>query len=220
VRRIKSQWIQINDSRGALALKDFQMKRSISAHLAVLVLLLVAGHDALAEDLAARERAAREATMSFVKELGGTLKRELASGDPAGAIRVCSEVAPGIANRISLANGWRVTRVGTRVRNAMLGTPDAWEQRVLAQFAKRAGAGEDYAKMDHSEIVEEPAGRYFRYMKAIGTQPLCLTCHGDEATIPPKVAETLAELYPHDRATGYAPGELRGAVSIKQPLDH
>lgn len=187
--------------------------------LALAALLLAAAPGVLAEDLAARERAAREAAMGFMKELGGTLKRELEKSDPAAAIRVCREVAPSIANRISLANGWRVTRVGTRVRNPMIGMPDAWEQGVLERFEKRAAGGEGYAEMAYSEVVDEPAGRYFRYMKAIGTQPLCVTCHGDAASLPSAVAEILDDLYPHDRATGYAPGDLRGAISIKQPLD-
>lgn len=195
------------------------MKRSTPLRLALAALLLVPAGEALAADVAARERAAGDAAMSFMKELGGTLKRELGRGDPAAAISACSEVAPAIANRISLENGWRVTRVGTRVRNPMLGMPDPWEQRVLEQFEQRRGGGEDYAKMAYSEVVEEPGGRYFRYMKAIGTQPLCLTCHGEKESLPSSVAAVLDELYPHDRATGYAAGDLRGAISIKQPID-
>jgi hypothetical protein len=67
--------------------------------------------------------------------------------------------------------------------------------------------------------VTEPQGRYFRYMKAIAVQPLCLTCHGSPDSIPDLVKARLADHYPHDRATGYALGQIRGAVSIKQSME-
>lgn len=172
-----------------------------------------------AEDLAGREKAAREATAAFLKQLGGTLKSELEKGDPVSGIRVCAEVAPGIANRISLRNGWRVTRVGTRVRNPVLGMPDAWEQETLKQFERREKQGEKFADMTFSQVVSEPNGRYYRFAKPIGVQPICLTCHGSREEIAAPVAAVLGDLYPHDKATGYRVGELRGAVSIKQPLD-
>ncbi len=68
-------------------------------------------------------------------------------------------------------------------------------------------------------MTEADGERYFRYMKAIGTQPVCLTCHGTSEQIPANVEEALATSYPFDQATGYSAGDIRGAVSIKQPLD-
>ncbi len=183
-----------------------------------LALIILAVGTAAAEDLAERERAAGAATKAFVTELGGELKRELASGTPAEAIGVCSELAPRIANRLSREQGWRVTRVGTRVRNTMLGTPDAWEQGVLARFAERAAAGEPLGPMKHAEVVEEPDGTYYRFMKAIGVKRACLACHGSATDVAPQTAAALGERYPFDRATGYREGELRGAISIKQPM--
>jgi hypothetical protein len=174
---------------------------------------------ATAEDLDARERAASEVTMAFLQQLGGALKEEMGAKGPAAAIRVCRDVAPTLAGELSRQNGWRVTRVGTRVRNPLLGTPDAWEQGVLAEFARRAEAGEPLKTMAHSELVEEPGARYFRFMKAIGIQPLCLTCHGEPSQIPEAVRTVLKSEYPTDEAVGYTAGELRGAVSIKQPID-
>ncbi len=170
------------------------------------------------EELAKREQAAKEVTTAFVKELGGTLKSELEKGDVQVAIAVCRDAAPTIANRLSLENGWKVTRVGTRVRNPMIGTPDIWEQGVLDQFEQRAAAGEEYSKMLFSEIVTEPNGQYYRFMKPIAVAPQCLVCHGDVGQIPDAVKAALKTHYPHDAATGYNEGDLRGAVSIKQSL--
>lgn len=170
-------------------------------------------------DLAARQAAAQAAAQTLVGRLGDRLKQELSTGGPQQAIGVCRDVAPLIAGELSRANGWRVTRVSDRVRNPMLGTPDAWEQEVLAKFQQRIAAGEKPAEIAFGAVVDEPAGRYYRFMKAIPTQAACLNCHGDPATIATPVKTELQRQYPFDRATGYSEGELRGAISIKQPLD-
>jgi len=55
-------------------------------------------------------------------------------------------------------------------------------------------------------------------MKPIMVQLKCLLCHGSSDQIPESIRLMLKEQYPFDRAIGYKTGELRGAVSIKQPL--
>ncbi len=163
--------------------------------------------------------ASRAASAQLVQQLGAELKQELARGGPGGAIGVCRDVAPQIAGQLSRQSGARVARVSLKTRNPLLGTPDAWEQAVLADFDRRAAAGEKPETMEYSETVTEPQGRYFRYMKAIPVQPLCLACHGTDAMIGPEVTQRLQSDYPHDRARGYAVGQIRGAVTIKRPLD-
>jgi len=169
-------------------------------------------------DIGEREQAAANVTGAFLQELGEAMTSEMKKGGPVEAIKVCAELAPEIANRLSRENGWRVTRVGTRVRNPLLGMPDAWEQKVLEGFAARAAKGEALAGMSHGEVVSEPGGQYYRFMKAIPVQGKCLLCHGTAATIPESIKTILKQHYPFDAATGYQAGDLRGAVSIKQPL--
>lgn len=171
------------------------------------------------DDVAAREQAARSAVADFAGRLGGELKKTMGSQGPAAAISVCRDVAPEIAGQLSRANGWRVTRVSDRPRNPMLGTADAWELDVLAQFAQRADKGEALKGMQRADVVTEGGKRYFRYMQAIGVQPMCLTCHGARDQLPEAIRAALDADYPHDPATGYKAGELRGAFSIKQPMD-
>jgi len=77
----------------------------------------------------------------------------------------------------------------------------------------------DAHHMSHGEVVIEPGGSYFRFVKAIGVQPMCLSCHGTEEQIPAPVRAALTQDYSIDQATGYHAGELRGAVSIKQPIE-
>jgi hypothetical protein len=171
-------------------------------------------------DIQARVAAARQTAAEFIRELGGTLKKEMQAGGPVAAMNVCRNAAPRIANRLSLEKGWKVTRVGTRVRNPMLGIPDAWEQKVLKSFEARAAKGEKFRDMAYFEVVEEPAGKSLRFMKAIGVKPQCMVCHGPAEQIADPIRKQLESLYPHDRAVGYQVGDLRGAVSIKQPLEN
>jgi hypothetical protein len=169
-------------------------------------------------DQKAMDEESRQAVGALFKQLGGALKKEMEAGGPEAAVAVCRDLAPRITNQASLEKGWKVTRVGTRVRNPMIGTPDAWEQTVLGRFEQRLKAGEKPEDIEHSEIVDEPGGRYYRYMKAIGVQPVCTTCHGAPESLPEGIKSALAKHYPHDKATGYSVGQLRGAFSIKRPL--
>ena len=181
------------------------------------VMLMMATSIASADQNELAQGASEVATI-FLEELGEAMTREMTERGPVEAIIVCTKLAPDIAGRLSREHGWRVTRVGTRVRNPLLGMPDAWEQRVLAAFTERAVNGKTFAGMTHHEVVSEPDGQYFRFMKPIMVQSKCLLCHGSSDQIPESIRLMLKQQYPFDRAIGYKTGELRGAVSIKQPL--
>jgi hypothetical protein len=154
-------------------------------------------------------------------ELGGALKAALQEAmqrsGPAGALDVCSVEAVPIARRISAQTGARVGRTSERVRNPA-NAPDAWEQAGLVEFAARIEAGQQPVDLERWAVVTDASGhRTFRFLKAIPTAPLCLRCHGRE--LAPEVVATLEELYPDDRATGFAVGDLRGAFTVALPLD-
>ena len=57
-----------------------------------------------------------------------------------------------------------------------------------------------------------------RCARAIGLQPVCVTCHGSIESILEGVKARLQADYPLDKAAGYSVGELRGAIVIKRPL--
>ena len=195
------------------------MKRYVGFFAALMcVVWLFAGIAYGEEAVSGREAAARKTVAGFMQELISALQREMAAGGPAAAVGVCRELAPSIAGSISRETGWRVTRVSAKVRNPLLGMPDAWEQKVLLDFEKRTSKGEDIDRMSFSDVVSEPDGKFFRYMKAIAVKQTCLACHGTEEQIAPSVRTILKERYPHDMATGYKVGDLRGAISIKEPF--
>ena len=159
---------------------------------------------------------ARTLVASFQQELARKLSAAMAEGGPLRAIDVCKVEAPAIAARLSRESGWQVKRVGTRVRNPLTGLPDAWEQEKLADFAQRLARGEPPTSLNTFEELNEPAGRVQRYVQAIPVGAACLACHGPVEAQSDELRSALQAIYPHDQATGYREGELRGAFSLKR----
>lgn len=156
---------------------------------------------------------------ALVAKLQTTLQGELLAamkeGGPARAIEVCRDRAPKVASEISRESGWAVARTALKVRNPE-NAPDAWEKKVLEEFAVRAAAGEDVATLERSGIVETAGTKTFRFMKAIRTGELCLACQG--ASMKPELAAKVKTLYPEDRATGFAAGDMRGAFTLAKKM--
>jgi hypothetical protein len=158
----------------------------------------------------------REAT----KKLGGALKSALQEaveqGGPLAAVNVCHDEAEVIAQKICDEEGLEVRRTSGKFRNPS-NVPDEWEKAGLATFTVQIAAGEKPQDLEMwATVTNADGGRTFRYLKAIPTAPLCLTCHGDE--LAPDLDEKLTELYPGDKARGYSVGDMRGAFSVKLEL--
>lgn len=187
------------------------------AVLALPVLFTGCASGPTAEEQAAMVADARKASGALIQKLGGELKAAIAEKGPDGAISVCKERAPQIAVEMSRQFNFDVKRVSPKNRNPG-GIPDAWEAQAQAGLEKRLAAGEDPKTLDTWQIVETPAGKMFRFAKALPVQPVCLTCHGDPATMPEPVKARLATEYPQDKATGYGPGMVRGIITIKRAL--
>jgi len=178
-------------------------------------ILLAAGMAQASEDLTPRIEASRAAVKSFMTRLKGELQAGMKAGGPANAISVCHTKAPEITASVSKEKGWEIGRTSLKTRNPA-NKPDQWELAVLKKFEQRKAAGEDPKKMEYSELVETDGKQTFRYMKAIPTGAICLTCHGEK--LAPEVEAKLKELYPQDQATGFKLGDIRGAFTIKQPV--
>lgn len=188
------------------------MKRIVAA------LVLVSSPLMLSAGEPSSDTAWVDQSRQLAMQLGGQLKGELtnaiAAGGPIAAINVCYLRAPEIAAQLSQASGARVGRTALRVRNPS-NAPDDLERSVLEQFATDLGSGpidrplEAVFEIRRGDAVER------RYMRAIPTDALCLTCHGK--TIAPELAAAIARDYPNDQATGFELGQLRGAFSVVWP---
>ena len=182
----------------------------------VLAFALAAALPALADEAKLLEEARAVAT-SIPPKLLNVLNDEIAKGGPEGAIGVCREKAPQMAKAVSEKTGWAIRRVSLKNRNPKA-VPDGWEKAVLEDFDRRAAAGEKPVGMEKGEIVADGSAKTYRYMKALPTQDLCLDCHGMSERISPAVKAKLKELYPDDKAVGYGPAEIRGAITLRKPL--
>lgn len=190
------------------------MKKLIALSL-LSALTSVAAH---AEDLSKYQDETKAVVAPFAKQLGAANQKAVADGGHESAVGVCKDIAPKLAGDVSRQTGWKLTRVSLKVRNPLLGTPDAWEQKALQDFEARAAKGEKADTLQVSEIVEEPAGKSYRFIKAIPVQQGCLACHGSSEQISEGMKAKLKADYPNDKATGYSVGQIRGAISVKRPL--
>jgi len=186
------------------------------ASLLIPVALMLAATPVLADEVLLLEQA-RTVAASIPPKLMAVLQDEIAKGGPEGAIGVCREKAPKMAQQTAEKTGWNIRRVSLKNRNPKA-VPDAWERAALLDFDQRNAAGESPGLLEKGEIVAEGDAKAYRYISAIPTQKLCSSCHGKPEDMSEAVRAKLSELYPEDKATGYGSGEIRGALSIKRAL--
>jgi hypothetical protein len=158
---------------------------------------------------------ARAVATAVPPKLLQVLTDAIAKSSAADAVTVCQDTAPKMAKAASEQSGWQVRRVSLRNRNPKA-VPDAWERETLEDFDRRAAAGEAPASLERATVQTVDGKPLQRYMRALPTQGLCLSCHGPADQLAPGVAERLKALYPDDRAVGYSLGQIRGAMTLKR----
>lgn len=182
------------------------------AWIAVPLILWATGVNAQQQPLPAPIAAdARTTVKAFVGQMKPLLVSQVQALGPAGAIEVCATEAPALSKSLAETSGWSITRVSDKPRNERRAIPDEWEASVLRDFEQRLHDGAQAPQLNHGEVID---GEY-RYMQAQLVGGVCLLCHGEN--IADDVRSALNARYPHDRATGYTPGQLRGAISLRRP---
>lgn len=149
----------------------------------------------------------------FQSALQAQLKSALAAGGPMLAVTVCRDAAPQIAAQESERSGAEISRVAARNRNPAGGVTEDLQPH--------------YADLASAPLVDgKPASRVWRsgtgetatinVLRAIPMQEQpCTVCHG--TNVAPDLAARIHELYPNDKATGFKPGDMRGAMLIRWP---
>lgn len=168
------------------------------------------------DELNAEADKARAAAMQLGEELKGELMAALQTGGPVAAISVCAEMAPAIASRISEETGMEVGRTSLKTRNPA-NAPDAWEVESMERFLTSSANGYSLRDVERFYAIEEDGKTYFRFMKPIVMQEMCVMCHGE--AVSEDVMAAVQAAYPQDQATGFNPGDLRGAFTVKKELD-
>ena len=145
---------------------------------------------------------------SFAETLKAELLGAIEKGGPVVAVEVCSQRAPEIALSVSQERGFLMGRSSHRLRNQ----DNAPSEAIIAYLAQHAQKPASEASV---EVVSSDSD--WVVIAPIATQPLCLTCHGDSASFPPELTQTLEKFYPDDKATGFKVGELRGVFWARLP---
>ena len=144
------------------------------------------------------------------EKMQAELKQELQSSIKksgfSGAIGVCQTASSGIEEKRS-QDGMLVRRISLKNRSEKH-LPDDYEKQVLLQWEREMVAGKKPG------VVATKTDSGYRVMKPILLESaVCLKCHGTQAELDEKAGAEIKKLYPHDKATGYKIGDLRGAFS-------
>jgi hypothetical protein len=182
------------------------------------ILCSVLSATTFAQDLEALKRDTRQKVLPLLPKVSGMMQETVATQGVMAAIPVCKEKAPQLIKEHADQTGWSIRRVSLKARNAERSTPDSWEVRQLADFNIRAAAGEPLETLEHGEVVNDKGVSVYRYIRAIPVGSVCLSCHGATESLAPNLRAELIKNYPHDRATGYAVGQIRGGLTVKRPL--
>jgi hypothetical protein len=155
---------------------------------------------------------ARSAVMIFQKKLKHELMSAMQSGGLKKAVEVCHSRAPEIAEEISKQTGWEIGRASLKTRNEKNAPSDA-ERAVLGEFEQRKNNGEAISTLEWWQEKEDAIA----YMKAIPMKGMCASCHG--SNVSPSLKQHINQFYPHDMATGFEVGDIRGAFTLKKHLE-
>jgi len=164
------------------------------------------------DDLGESGDEALDRARALAKAVGGGLKTRLVAamgeGGPAAAITVCADEAQNIT-RQAVGEGEAAGRASTKLRNLDNAGP-AWVRAWLASQGERAADAAPLGRIEDGRA---------RVIVPIGVDGVCLNCHGAADGLSPEVIAVLAERYPTDQATGYAEGDLRGALWAEVPAN-
>ncbi len=157
---------------------------------------------------------ANAAATALFTTLKGRLTESMKAGGPTSALEVCTEVGQSLTAATGQAHGASVGRSSLRLRNPKNSGPE-WVQ----QWLEATGEGKVAKAEGFARVVETDAGKVARVLRPIGVEKPCLHCHGPADSLAPEIRAGLEKYYPEDQATGYAEGDLRGALWAQAPVE-
>ncbi len=157
--------------------------------------------------------------ISYIKMLGKELKINMKKhmmADKSGveAAGFCATKAEDIAKEVSkkFPKGVRVYRTSLKYRNEA-NKPDEKDKEVLENLQKTI----ENKTFKKKPIVVKLDNNKTRVYVPLLVEKVCLKCHGNVESMNPKVKEIISTKYPHDKATGFKEGDLRGVIVAEVP---
>ena len=156
----------------------------------------------------------REVSGRLFASLMTTLQQKISEEGPEAAIAYCRLEALPITARIAdeFPEVKNLRRTALRVRNPA-NTPDATDRAVLEEWQENWQPGRP-PQPALREVIATNGQTEIRYYQPVPVMATCLTCHGNAETIAPAVRTAIRAAYPEDQATGFADGDLRGAIVV------
>ena len=163
------------------------------------------------EELKAVIQTGKKVSSTLLKTLGKNLKKEMKAGGPIAAAQFCTTKAYTLTEEVDKQFGKEISvkRISLKERNPANRAVGS-EITILEsmQQLKRNGV------VLPEYFVERVNKETYKYYKPLAiNKQVCLKCHGD-VTKNKKLSSYLSKTYPHDKATGYNFGDLRGAVVV------
>ena len=151
---------------------------------------------------------AEQAMNELQQALLARLKAAMDSGGPAAAVEVCRTEARTIAEAVAKKQAIELGRTSHRLRNPA-NAPRPWARTIVEGSSGVKAAAETIRVVDLGDRVG--------VLRPIGTAEACTRCHGPAEEVQRNIGATLAASYSQDRATGFAPGDLRGWMWAEVP---
>ncbi|MEZ4827074.1 MAG: DUF3365 domain-containing protein [Bacteroidia bacterium] len=143
-------------------------------------------------------------------KLSGELSAAMQSGGVEKAVPYCHLHAYPLTDSLSAVYSAYIRRASHKPRNPQ-NAADSLEAATIAMYAEKMAGGEKPTPV----VVREKEGAV-RFLAPILLAAPCLKCHGDiDHDISPEKYALIQNIYPDDKATGFAEGELRGVWSIR-----
>lgn len=147
--------------------------------------------------------------------LSGALGEAIAKKGPSGALSVCSEEAPKIAQEVASTHGVTLRRATLKPRNPK-NAADEVEKAALESFGSALAKNE----APKPQVITNADGSTSFLAPIVLGNPLCLQCHGTpNQDIASETLAAIQTLYPDDKATGFTLGDLRGLWRITFPVN-
>ncbi len=173
--------------------------------------LLANPYESSKEELASVVKTGQEVSSALLQTLGKNLQQHMKDEGPVGAAEFCSTKAYALTADVDEQFGEdvQVKRISLKERNPA-NQAEGKEKAILQSLENLQKSGVILPEY----LVERVNKETYKYYKPLMiNKQVCLKCHGD-ISANRKLSQFLEKTYPHDKATGYKFGDLRGAIVV------
>lgn len=186
------------------------MKKTVIMTLCALS-LMANPYESNKEELDSVIKSGQEVSMTLLQTLGKNLKKQMKAGGPMAAAKFCTTEAYTLTASIDEKYGKdiEVKRISLKERNPA-NLPQGEEKIIMESLDNLQKNG---VVLPPYLVARVNKDTYKFYKPLVINKQVCLKCHGDIGKNQ-QLSQYLEKTYPHDKATGYSMGDLRGAVVV------